>query len=74
MYRVENVIIPKRDDLETATVHLCETFRSLYLKDLERELPTIKRFTIALAILIFIQLLCGCNGTMYINCYPTKDL
>lgn len=41
---MENVVIPNKDSLDSATVHLCETFRSLHLKDLERELPTTKKY------------------------------
>ena len=43
LYRVENVILPDKNELDSASFHVCETFRSQHLQDLIRELPSTKR-------------------------------
>jgi len=43
LYKVENVIIPDKSELDSASFHVCETFRSQQLEDLGRELPSKKR-------------------------------
>ena len=43
LYQVENVIIPDKSELDSASFHVCETFKSQHLQDLESELPSTKR-------------------------------
>ena len=43
LYRVENVIIPDFQTLDSASRHICTFFRAQYLRSLERELPSTKR-------------------------------
>ena len=42
LYQVENVIIPDKNELDSASFHVCETFKSQHLQDLETELPSTK--------------------------------
>jgi len=42
LYHIENVIIPDKSELDSASFHVCETFKSQHLQDLERELPSTK--------------------------------
>jgi len=42
LYHIENVIIPDKSELDSASFHVCETFKSQHLQDLERKLPSTK--------------------------------
>ena len=43
LFRVENVVIPDFQNLDSASKHMCTLFRTQHLRTLERELPSTKR-------------------------------
>jgi len=54
LYHVESVIIPDKNELDSASFHVCETFKSQHLQDLLRELPSTKRYTVILVVKLWL--------------------
>ncbi|XP_065897494.1 lysosomal cholesterol signaling protein-like isoform X2 [Dysidea avara] len=44
LYHIENVMIPDKNELDSASFHVCETFKLHHLQSLIRELPSTKSY------------------------------